>query len=197
MARSTSTPHATTAAAGKAGRLAAAALLSCLAGAVPVAHAAPTVAPQVLRVEADNGFDLGDKARRAASGVACTRRADGSHLCLVAFDEGTEARHARLQGGAWLPQPQRVRLLAPQGGPAGRGGDGPGGGHKDKDKEQGRGRRQGQARARRRRRRHRRHLLLRRRLACGQARRLRGQSAQRPGGAVFRRRRHRRGRARA
>ncbi len=86
---------------------------------------------------ADNGFDLGDKVRRAASGVACTRRADGGHLCLVAFDEGTEARYARLQGDAWLPQPERVRLLAPQDTSAGRGGDGPRGGHKDRGGDEG------------------------------------------------------------
>ncbi|MBY3173127.1 MULTISPECIES: hypothetical protein [Rhizobium] len=37
-------------------------------------------------------FDLKDKTRRSLSGVACPVVVDGKHICLVAFDEGAEAR---------------------------------------------------------------------------------------------------------
>ncbi|NEI06597.1 DUF3616 domain-containing protein [Rhizobium leguminosarum] len=37
-------------------------------------------------------FDLEKKTRRSLSGVACPVVVDGKHICLVAFDEGAEAR---------------------------------------------------------------------------------------------------------
>lgn len=89
------------------------AALVCAAGVLSAAHAAPSVAPDVLQVQASNGFDLPSKTRRAASGIACTKPAQ-ERLCLVVFDEGTEARYARVQGDAWLPQKDRVVLLKTQ-----------------------------------------------------------------------------------
>ncbi|RDJ10091.1 hypothetical protein B5K05_13225 [Rhizobium phaseoli] len=37
-------------------------------------------------------FDLEKKTRRSLSGIACPVVVDGKHVCLVAFDEGAEAR---------------------------------------------------------------------------------------------------------
>ncbi|WP_150131683.1 DUF3616 domain-containing protein [Rhizobium leguminosarum] len=37
-------------------------------------------------------FDLEKKTRRSLSGIACPVVVDGKHICLVAFDEGAEAR---------------------------------------------------------------------------------------------------------
>lgn len=41
---------------------------------------------------ANGDFDLEKKARRSLSGAACPVVVDGKHICLVAFDEGAEAR---------------------------------------------------------------------------------------------------------
>lgn len=104
------------AATGPAGRLVAAVLLGwCAACALPATQAAPPVALQGVRLRIAGDFALPDKkTRRSASGVACTGQG-ADRLCLVAFDEGGEVRHARLQGDRWLPQPRRVVLLQPTG----------------------------------------------------------------------------------
>jgi len=43
-----------------------------------------------MRAEGD--FNLDKSTRRSLSGIACPVTADGRHICLVAFDEGVEAR---------------------------------------------------------------------------------------------------------
>ena len=59
-------------------------------------------------------FDLGakklKKARQSVSGIACNLTAQGKRICLVAFDEGTEARHAEVGDQALTVDAGRVVL---------------------------------------------------------------------------------------
>ncbi len=61
-------------------------------------------------------FSLGDKqarkTRRSLSGVACNLNAADERVCLMAFDEGTQARYATLGTNKLVPDPQVV-ILAP------------------------------------------------------------------------------------
>lgn len=87
------------------------ALCAVLALGIFSAHAQVTV-PSVQSVKPssspwDSGagfvFDLGKKKtrkiRQSVSGVACNLDAQGKRICLLAFDEGSQARYAYLQDG--------------------------------------------------------------------------------------------------
>lgn len=50
------------------------------------------------------------KTRRSLSGIACNVNATGERVCLMAFDEGTQARYATLQANQLVPDPQPVFL---------------------------------------------------------------------------------------
>lgn len=57
-------------------------------------------------------FDLGKKkaikTRQSVSGVACTLDAQKNRLCLVVFDEGTQARYATVQSGKLVVDAEQV-----------------------------------------------------------------------------------------
>jgi len=59
-------------------------------------------------------FELGKKktqrTRQSVSGLACTLNAVKQRVCLVVFDEGTQARYATLQNGSLLPDPQELQF---------------------------------------------------------------------------------------
>lgn len=65
----------------------------------------PSIKPSSGPLDSGAGFvfDLGKKKalkiRQSVSGVACNLDAQGKRICLLAFDEGTQARYAYLQDG--------------------------------------------------------------------------------------------------
>ncbi|QDL52960.1 DUF3616 domain-containing protein [Rhodoferax aquaticus] len=77
---------------------------------------APRVAPAGGIWSAGAGFEfaLKDKkalkTRRSVSGLACNLNAKGERVCLMAFDEGVQARYAVARDGQLLPDPQPVEL---------------------------------------------------------------------------------------
>ncbi|MDB5779674.1 MAG: hypothetical protein JWP93_2039 [Polaromonas sp.] len=84
--------------------------------------------PQAPSVRPDSGpwhsgagfdFDLGKKklkkTRQSVSGIACNLDARGQRICLLAFDEGAEARYADLGGQAFRPDAEPVALRAGSG----------------------------------------------------------------------------------
>lgn len=99
-------------------------LLLALAGLVwggTIAHAQPAVPPPNVAPtgkvwSTGAGFSFADKqkkTRRAASGMACAPNAARARVCLVAFDEGMEARFAEIGVGKLVPQPGGVRFAVP------------------------------------------------------------------------------------
>lgn len=52
------------------------------------------------------------KTRRSVSGVACNRNAANERICLMAFDEGTQARYATVRPNQLVPDPQPVVLAS-------------------------------------------------------------------------------------
>ncbi len=65
---------------------------------------------------AQGDFNLGkDKNRRSLSGIACPGYSDARHVCLVAFDEGAEARTVVLGVGEYKVDDTPIVLL-PSGG---------------------------------------------------------------------------------
>ena len=86
----------------------ASALALCCAQALsktPSSAAVPSVKPTGDLWDSGDGFvfDLGKKktikARQSVSGIACNLDAQQNRLCLLAFDEGTQARYATLKRG--------------------------------------------------------------------------------------------------
>jgi len=73
---------------------------------------APLVAPSGPIWDSGDGFTFDVKAkklqktRQSASGIACTVNASQQRVCLLAFDEGTQAGFATVKQGALLPDPQ-------------------------------------------------------------------------------------------
>ncbi|MGZ2487768.1 hypothetical protein ACVITL_006353 [Rhizobium pisi] len=55
-------------------------------------------------------FDLEKKTRRSMSGVACPVVVDGKHICLVAFDEGAEARTIAINGAEYEVRKKSIDL---------------------------------------------------------------------------------------
>lgn len=89
--------------------LAAATSLCCGAALAEVPRVAPAGAPW----PAGAGFvfdEGGSKTRRSVSGIACGLDEGGRRVCLLAFDEGTQARFARLGDGVLQPLPERIDL---------------------------------------------------------------------------------------
>lgn len=88
----------------------------------PVGFAAERVAPDGAPWDAGGGFSFGLsgkhelKTRRSASGIACPPAFAAPHggdlNCLVAFDEGTEARYVVVRDGAYMVINDPIRLLA-------------------------------------------------------------------------------------
>ena len=55
------------------------------------------------------------KARRSLSGIACNKNTAGEPICLMAFDEGSQARYATVSPGQLTPDPQPVVLATQPG----------------------------------------------------------------------------------
>ena len=99
-------------------------LLVCcgLAFAQPPSPAqAPVVAPSGVIWDSGDGFAFDVKAkklqktRQSASGIACTVNASQQRVCLVAFDEGTQAGFATVKEGSLVPDPQAFSFKGLQG----------------------------------------------------------------------------------
>jgi hypothetical protein len=94
----------------------AAGLLLALASAQ--AQTAPSIQPHggVWPVQASFDFDQGKKkalkTRQSLSGIACSLDAQKQRVCLLAFDEGVEARWATLQDAAMVADPAPLVLRA-------------------------------------------------------------------------------------
>ncbi len=76
----------------------------------------PTLAPDGEVWASDTGFDFGlnkkkeKKARRSVSGIACNLDARQQRICLLAFDEGAQARYATLGRQAIKPDDEELVL---------------------------------------------------------------------------------------
>lgn len=87
-------------------------LLCCTTAFAQTASQAPTLAPSGPIWDSGGGFVFDVKAkkqqktRQSASGIACTVNASQQRVCLIAFDEGTQAGFATLKGDALVPDPQ-------------------------------------------------------------------------------------------
>lgn len=87
---------------------------TAFAGAARAAEV-PLVAPEGSVWSSGTGFDFDtrrNKTRRSVSGIACPKDADasGRRTCLVAFDEGVEARFAVVGPDRIAPLPERLVL---------------------------------------------------------------------------------------
>ena len=72
------------------------------------------VAPEGPVWSAAAGFQFDEKAdkkRESLSGIACPPLSTVPHLCVAAFDEGTEARYVEIDGNRLVPQPEKIVLL--------------------------------------------------------------------------------------
>jgi hypothetical protein len=97
-------------------------LTSLLQGALALAQSpAPLLRPsgQVWDAGAGFAFALKDKKarkiRRSLSGIACNLNTTGERVCLMAFDEGTQARYATLRPNQLVPDAHPVVLTVGQG----------------------------------------------------------------------------------
>lgn len=52
------------------------------------------------------------KLRRSLSGIACPSEGSEPRLCIAVFDEGGEARYAKIDGTHFIPQPEHIPLLS-------------------------------------------------------------------------------------
>ncbi|CAN5451616.1 hypothetical protein BH10PSE16_BH10PSE16_24320 [soil metagenome] len=101
--------------------LASALALGTGAGAQPLPPAPPSVQPDSGPWDSGAGFDfdLGKKklkkTRQSVSGMACNLDARRQRICLMAFDEGVQARYARLGDNALIPDAEPVALRAGSG----------------------------------------------------------------------------------
>lgn len=78
--------------------------------------APPRIAPTGQVWSAGAGFAFEHqpkKLRRSVSGIACARNAAQARVCLVAFDEGMQARFAELEEGRLMPLRGGVRFAVP------------------------------------------------------------------------------------
>lgn len=89
-------------------------LLGVMTGAV-VSHAAawdaPVLKPDSGPWQVGKDFNLDKKTRRSVSGIACVP-GTGERVCVLAFDEGVEARHAVLRGRSLSAESQPIALLS-------------------------------------------------------------------------------------
>ena len=94
------------------------AITSALAQAPQPATAIPVVKPTSGPWDSGAGFafDLGKKktlkTRQSVSGIACNLDAQQQRVCLLAFDEGVEARYAVVSDQRLAPDPEAVVLRA-------------------------------------------------------------------------------------
>ena len=83
---------------------------------VQAQSAPPSIQPHVnpWTVQAGFNFNLGPKkalkTRQSVSGIACSLNASQQRVCLLAFDEGVEARWATLKDQAMLAEPTPLHL---------------------------------------------------------------------------------------
>ena len=95
--------------------------LAVLAFSAGAQSAAPRVQPEgpIWNSGAGFSFDLKKKkelkTRQSLSGIACNLNAQQQRICLMAFDEGSEARYATLAAGNLKPDDQAVVLRSTQG----------------------------------------------------------------------------------
>ena len=93
-------------------------LASALAFGASAQQAPPRIQPESGPWASGAGFDfdLGKKklkkTRQSVSGIACKLDALGQRTCLLAFDEGVEARYAHLGDQALKPDAEPVALRA-------------------------------------------------------------------------------------
>ncbi|KQP18326.1 DUF3616 domain-containing protein [Pseudorhodoferax sp. Leaf267] len=76
----------------------------------------PAIAPAGKPWSTGAGFEFADqqkKTRQSVSGIACAPNAAGVRMCLVVFDEGTQARFAEVDAGRVVPQPGGVLFGVP------------------------------------------------------------------------------------
>ena len=99
------------------GLVTAVSVFSLLYGAATSAQQpAPPVRPDGGLWSVGAGFEFGLKGkkalktRRSLSGIACNVNATGERVCLMAFDEGTQARYATLQANQMVPDPAPLFL---------------------------------------------------------------------------------------
>ena len=94
------------------------ALTSAFSQSQQPAAAIPVIKPSSGPWDAGAGFafDLGKKktlkTRRSVSGIACNLNVMQQHVCLLAFDEGVEARYATLTDQRLVTDPEVVVLRA-------------------------------------------------------------------------------------
>ncbi|WP_295954999.1 DUF3616 domain-containing protein [Rhodoferax sp.] len=94
----------------------AAGLLLAVASAQAQTQTAPSIQPHggVWPVQAGFDFDLGKKkelkTRQSVSGIACSLDTKNQRVCLLAFDEGVEARWATLHDAALVAEPAPLLL---------------------------------------------------------------------------------------
>ena len=83
---------------------------------VQAQSAPPSIQPhgEPWAVQAGFNFNLGKKkalkTRQSVSGIACSLNASQQRVCLLAFDEGVEARWATLKDQALLAEPAPLHL---------------------------------------------------------------------------------------
>ena len=79
---------------------------------------APSLRPDGGLWDVGTGFEFAlkenkaRKTRRSISGVACHLNAGGERICLLAFDEGAQARYATVRPNQLVPDPQPVVLAS-------------------------------------------------------------------------------------
>ena len=87
-----------------------------LSAGTPAQPQPPVVQPDSAPWDSGAGFDFDlnkkklKKTRQSVSGIACNLDARAQRICLLAFDEGQQARYARLGDHALLPDAQPVTL---------------------------------------------------------------------------------------
>lgn len=78
----------------------------------------PSIRPDGGVWEVGTGFEFAlkkskaRKTRRSVSGMACNLNAANERVCLMAFDEGTQARYATVRPKQLVPDPQPVVLAS-------------------------------------------------------------------------------------
>ena len=95
--------------------------LTVLSSVAIAQSAAPQLAPDGGTWSSGAGFSFGLKkkkeieVRQSLSGIACNVNAQQQRICLMAFDEGAEARYATLVNGSLKPDDEVVVLRSTQG----------------------------------------------------------------------------------
>ena len=104
--------------AGRRAGLAAVWVMACAFSSMVAAQGPPMLKPSGGPWDAGAGFKFADKekkTRRSVSGIACYLDAAKQPLCLVAFDEGVEARYMAPRDGTLVVHKQRVMLRTSSG----------------------------------------------------------------------------------